>query len=229
VTGLSAHEASCAESLCWHGAYSIPWLMKRYSLRSLVEIGVCTGMSTVHVILSASTGTGLDKYYLVDPWGGSKCKPGCACARQIHQMARSLPKGLIVPLRGYSVPMAEKIPNSSLDLVYVDAAHDYRNARADILAYWPKLRAHGVLAGHDFAHWRNWGEVRHDRETKRGGWGAPLPTKRSGALPPPYGVAQATQELFSQCHMHVRFNTWWIERRTCAGPLPLASHSEVAS
>ena len=77
------------------------------------------------------------------------------------------------------------------------------------------------MAGHDFAHWRNWAEARHDRQTGRGGWAAP-----GGAaapkLAPPYGVGQATQELFSQCTVHVRFNTWWVERTECpGGPLPM--------
>ena len=45
------------------------------------------------------------------------------------------------------------------------------------------------------------------------GLGKGLPGKKG--LVPPYGVAQATQELFTQCHLHVRFNTWWVERRTC--------------
>ena len=64
--------------------------------------------------------------------------------------------------------MAPSIPNASLDLAYIDAAHDYRNARRDVLAYWPKLRASGILAGHDFAHWRNWAEVRQDKLASRG-------------------------------------------------------------
>ena len=36
-----------------------------------------------------------------------------------------------MPLRGYSVPMAEHVANGSLDLVYVDADHDYAPVRAD--------------------------------------------------------------------------------------------------
>ena len=132
---------------------------------------------------------------------------------------------MLVPLKGYSVPMAARVPNASLDLVYVDAAHDYRNVRNDVLAWWPKLRASGVMAGHDFAHWRNWAEAHHDKRVARGGWG------RGGSaskIAPPYGVGQATQELFSQCTVHVRFNTWWVERAACPdGPLPLLGTAEV--
>jgi hypothetical protein len=50
--------------------------------------------------------------------------------------------------------------------------------------------------------------VRH-RVSRKPGAQAPK------TLPPAYGVAQATQELFVACHMHVRWNTWWVERETC--------------
>jgi hypothetical protein len=70
----------------------------------------------------------------------------------MSQLANAWP-GVLIPLRGYSVAMASRIPNGTLDLVFIDAAHDYRNARADILAYWPKLKSTGVMAGHDFSHW----------------------------------------------------------------------------
>lgn len=255
VTGLqdasasaSSAAATCAASFCWHGAHMIPLLLNKYGLRSLVEIGVCTGMSVASVVNKYGAIGGLDKYYVVDPWGGSKCKPGCACSRQVAQMAKAWPD-VLVPLRGYSVPMAAHIPNASLDLVYVDAAHDYRNARNDILAYWPKLKPNGIMAGHDFAHWRNYAEIRVDRTSARGGWapaggehggggakgkrgaassGGAGPVK-AGALPPAYGVIQATQELFTACRVQVRFNTWWVERRSCVGgPQPLLSVEEVA-
>ena len=118
---------ACDATMCYHGAHMIPNLITRYGVRSLVEIGVCTGMSTASVVSRFGMTSALERYYLVDPWGGNKCKPGCACARHIHQMAKTWPD-VLVPLRGYSVPMAAKIPNASLDLVYVDAAHDFRNA-----------------------------------------------------------------------------------------------------
>lgn len=45
---------------------------------------------------------------------------------------------------------AQKIPNESVDYVYVDARHDYCGVAQDLEAYWPKLKAGGILAGHDF-------------------------------------------------------------------------------
>ena len=279
VTGLVSSAAKSTNvgcEFCAHGANIVPWLVNRYKIRSLVEVGVCTGMSVVHVVRKAveavpnvqapsvqapnveapnlqvpnvqvgsakdriqaavdfvhagralgsggrrrdlsGAAPGLDKYYLVDAWGGNKCHPGCGCSRQINQMAKSWPD-VITPLRGYSVPMSASIPNGTLDLAFIDAAHDFRNARADIIAYWPKLKADGIMAGHDFAHWRNWAEVRQDKLASRGPYSVrhAMSNKASrGGLPPAYGVAQATQELFVGCHVHVRWNTWWVERASC--------------
>jgi hypothetical protein len=39
---------------------------------------------------------------------------------------------------------------NSLDFVYVDADHSYTACLADMKNYWPKVKAGGVLAGHDF-------------------------------------------------------------------------------
>lgn len=37
-----------------------------------------------------------------------------------------------------------------VDFVFVDAGHDYESVRQDIALWWPKVRAGGVLCGHDY-------------------------------------------------------------------------------
>jgi len=39
--------------------------------------------------------------------------------------------------------------NSTLDVVFIDAAHDYESVSNDIRAWLPKLKPGAVLAGHD--------------------------------------------------------------------------------
>lgn len=42
------------------------------------------------------------------------------------------------------------VPDGSVDLVYVDARHDYCGVLADVRGWWPKLRPGGIMAGHDY-------------------------------------------------------------------------------
>jgi predicted O-methyltransferase YrrM len=40
--------------------------------------------------------------------------------------------------------------DKSLAAVYVDGDHSYEGAKADILAWWPKIRPGGYMCGHDY-------------------------------------------------------------------------------
>lgn len=40
----------------------------------------------------------------------------------------------------------------SLDLVYIDAAHDYDSVKQDILTWLPKIKKGGFIAGHDYRY-----------------------------------------------------------------------------
>lgn len=56
----------------------------------------------------------------------------------------------------FSSLAAEKIIGTPrLSFVFVDGAHDYENVRDDIAAWWPRVEAQGILAGHDIDHPRD--------------------------------------------------------------------------
>ena len=58
------------------------------------------------------------------------------------------------PVKWYiekSVEGAKKFPVNSLDFVYIDAAHDYANVKADVEAWYPLVKDGGVIGGHDFS------------------------------------------------------------------------------
>ena len=49
-----------------------------------------------------------------------------------------------------TVEAAPLVPNGSLDFELVEAGHTYGCVRADIRAWWPKVRAGGWFGGHDY-------------------------------------------------------------------------------
>lgn len=53
------------------------------------------------------------------------------------------------PMQGISYHVADEIPDASVDLVFIDADHSYEAVKQDIAKFAPKLRAHGILCGHD--------------------------------------------------------------------------------
>lgn len=64
------------------------------------------------------------------------------------------------PKRMTSVEAAGTYADKSLDFVFIDAGHDYDSVKADILAWQPKIRPGGILAGHDYYHDPNSGVCR---------------------------------------------------------------------
>lgn len=49
-----------------------------------------------------------------------------------------------------TVEAAERIPDDSLDFVFIDAGHSYEAVTADIRAWWPKVKVGGWFGGHDY-------------------------------------------------------------------------------
>jgi hypothetical protein len=60
-----------------------------------------------------------------------------------------------------SLEACKIIPTPRLSFVFVDASHLYEDVRDDIEAWWPRVEAQGLLAGHDLDHNRD----------RRGQWG----------------------------------------------------------
>lgn len=54
--------------------------------------------------------------------------------------------------RGRSDQMCARIPDRTLDLAFIDADHTYDGCKADLAAYYPKVKPGGIIAGHDYAN-----------------------------------------------------------------------------
>lgn len=84
------------------------------------------------------------KLISVDMWADGKIE---AHARKVLNTDRS------ILIKDSSVNAARSIAPCSLDFVYIDADHDFGHCLEDMLAWFPKVRHGGIVAGHDYLNW----------------------------------------------------------------------------
>ena len=121
----------------------------------IVEVGSWKGKSTAFLLVEAWNKSPRIEIYAVDTWLGSEEHAGEECIKNgtlfEEFMANVKPVSRqLVPLRMTSLKGANFFPDQCLDAVFIDAAHDYENVKADIAAWLPKVKKGGVIAGHDY-------------------------------------------------------------------------------
>jgi predicted O-methyltransferase YrrM len=121
---------------------------------TLVEVGALLGRSACYLGESLKARGKKATLLCVDTWPAIYSE-GIAtpieCPFEIFY-ANIRQSGLldtIIPIRARSTHAAGLVKDG-LDFVFIDAAHDYENCKADIQAWLPKVRSGGTLAGHDF-------------------------------------------------------------------------------
>ena len=59
-----------------------------------------------------------------------------------------------------SLEAVELFDDASLDFVYIDADHSYEAVKADLQAWWPKVKSGGVMSGDDYeTYYDSWGVI----------------------------------------------------------------------
>jgi hypothetical protein len=142
---------------CFTFAHFYRWIAQNTSLESFhgVEVGALFGQSAAFLGVELcnrqesfhelDTDYGHYKLDLVDlSNNGDRLRhnlaPVASVIGAIHSPCSSLAASM-------------KYPDVSLDFVMLDAGHDYGDIRADIDAWWPKVKSGGILSGHDFSHY----------------------------------------------------------------------------
>lgn len=100
------------------------------------------------------------KLYLIDPWQNFD-DPGLEGSLyhthsnndmdQVYEdvkkrLAKPVAKGQVEILRGKTEEVADQIPDSSLDFVYIDGDHRYDAVKTDLAISWKKVAPGGLIA-----------------------------------------------------------------------------------
>lgn len=112
------------------------------------EVGVKSGVFSEHLLRHWHGA----KLISIDHWIGEHAHHyDEACER----LGRYGPRSEV--WRMTSTEAATQVEDGSFDFVYIDAAHDAESVRADLEAWFPKIRAAGILAGHDYTEREGFG------------------------------------------------------------------------
>jgi len=135
----------------------LEWLAKQASKCSrVVEIGCLRGRSARAM---ADNMHGPSVLYCVDHFKGSE-EHGDAFSKDdslyrtfMENMKDHIASGRVYVYACPSLEAAQIIDaDSGLDMVFIDASHDYDSVKSDIDAWKPLLRGGGLLCGHDYGH-----------------------------------------------------------------------------
>lgn len=127
----------------------------------IVEVGSWKGCSTAYLAVEIINSGKNIKLDAVDIWTGSETDPTAFNTdeefmfhnRDIFELFKKNmePVAHIVnPIQLPSVEAAKLYADKSLDFVLIDADHAYDCVRKDILAWLPKIKNGGVIAGDDY-------------------------------------------------------------------------------
>jgi predicted O-methyltransferase YrrM len=141
-----------------HGMYinAVPMekLIKELNPKIVIELGCWLGKSTRH-IASIIPLDGV--VFAVDHWLGSSEHQDSSDLPALYEqfLSNVVHANLtekIIPIKLTTLDAVEGFYKNKIvpDLVYVDASHDEASVYADLQAYFPLVKGHGVLCGDDW-------------------------------------------------------------------------------
>ena len=120
-----------------------------------VEVGSWKGRSSVFMAVEIINSGKNIKFDCVDTWEGSvehldydeikEKKLYDIFLNNIESV-----KHVINPVKMSSLEAVNLYGDKTLDFIFIDASHEYEDVKRDIIAWLPKLKIGGVLAGHDY-------------------------------------------------------------------------------
>lgn len=118
-----------------------------------ILVGAYNGVSAEYVYYGLQP----SKYYLVDPYvkyadldGGYSYRQEAWDIARESLISKFSGKKDVVFIQKKSEDTYADFPDGYFDFVYIDANHSYGHVKLDMELWWPKVKAGGVMAGHDF-------------------------------------------------------------------------------
>lgn len=115
------------------------------------EVGVANGNYASQLLAQPVV---FKELYLIDPWtpklwfkSGATEEEMDSTYLSVLGMANRVEGARVI--RSLSEPVSRTFADGYFTFIYIDAAHDYANVKRDLGAWYNKVRAGGVLAGHD--------------------------------------------------------------------------------
>lgn len=131
----------------------LPILARRLGLHRAAEIGVQRGQYSRRI-----TRKWHGELFLIDSW--EYFKSGYTDVSNVEQdkhdnnyeFVKTLftDKTNVHIIRKCSIEAAADFKDGSLDWIFIDANHAYEAVKADLKAWYPKVRSGGILSGHDY-------------------------------------------------------------------------------
>lgn len=127
-------------------------IFRNFEFKVGAEIGVADGQNAENMLKRVP---GL-RLYLVDPYEKYETYKDYINVplQPIYEIAREKLKSYEGAqwVREYSVEAAKRFEDESLDFVYIDANHGYKECYEDIEAWHKKVKVGGIVSGHDYGN-----------------------------------------------------------------------------
>lgn len=134
-------------------------MVKKFQSGSkFVEIGCWKGRSACFLGVEINNSGKSISLDCVDTWQGSEEHVGYdvlendGLYKEFMNNVKPL-SHIINPIRMSSLDASKLYEDGSLDFVFIDASHKYDDVKADIEAWYPKVKQGGIIAGHDYPSW----------------------------------------------------------------------------
>lgn len=87
--------------------------------------------------------------HLVDIWGSERYHDGLYNDVR-KKFLRLIESDIVKVHRKLSTEAVDDFPNNYFDMIYIDTDHSYGTTIKELIAYAPKMKKDGIIAGHDY-------------------------------------------------------------------------------